>query len=269
MKRVRSLALSLPLTFGLPSFAAAQDQPAQSLGFVHVITVTVQPGAHQEFEAFQKKIRAAAEKIGAPQHWITSYVSLGGPGHTYNIALPFSKWSETDAWLPVPQMLTKAYGQDEATRIMKSGMAATQHTETEVYRFLPELSTRVKAPSPPAPFLHLFVTEVEPAMVPTWMSYLARLRTAQEKAPEAPTAVRWVSALGAGNRYVTVVPFNKFADRDSWRTNLAILGEAFGEAEARSLDESRLRSTRDARQLVLAYRPDLSRPPTAVAAASQ
>ena len=269
MRPFRSLALSLPLTFGLWSLVGGQNQPSQPPEFVHVITVTARAGAIAEFEAFQKRIKASADKLNAPQGWLTSYVTIGGPSRTYSIVLPFRKWSEVDAWIPVPQMLIKAYGEAEGMRILKAGSAATEHTETEVYRLLPQLSTHPRFPNPPAPFVHLFVTEVEPAMVPRWEGFLARLRTAQEKSPQAPTAVRWVSVLGAGNTYVTAVPFNKFADRDGWPTNLAILREAYGEAEARTLDETRLRSTRNARQMVLTYRPDLSRPPTGSAAASQ
>jgi hypothetical protein len=269
MKRFRALALSLQCIAGLPSLAASQSQPAQPPEFFYVVTVTVRSGAVPEFEAFQKKIVAGANKIRAPQRWSTSSVSFGGPGRTYSVAIPFSKWSEVDAWTPVPQILVKAYGQAEATRIMKAGSAVMERTETAVYRLLPELSTRPKVFDPPAAHVHLFVTEVEPAMVPQWESYLARIQAAQEKSPQAPTAVRRVAVLGASNTYVTAIPFNKFADRDSWPTNMAILREAYGEAEARSLNDIRLRSIRNVRQLVMTYRPELSRPTTGSAAATR
>jgi hypothetical protein len=269
MKRFRALALSLPFSLGFTSLAAAQGQPTQPAEFIHVITITVRSGAIPEFEAFQKRIVAGANKIGAPQRWFTSHVSFGGPGRTYSVVLPFNKWSEVDGWTPVPQILLKAYGQAEGTRIMTAGGLLTERTETAVYRLLPELSTRPKAFDPPPAHVHLFVTEVEPAMVPQWESYLARIKTAQEKSPQAPTAVRRVAVLGAGNTYVTAVPFNKFADRDSWPTNMALLQEAYGEAEARSLNDIRLRSMRNFRQLVMTYRPELSRPTTGSAAAAR
>lgn len=265
MERLRSLALSLPLSFALTSLAA-QTQPAQPTEFIQVITVTVRAGAVTEYEDFTKKIAAGANKIGSPQRWFTSHVGVGGPGFTYSIVLPFNKWGETDTWMPISQILLKAYGEAEGTRILKAGRAATERTETAVYRLLPDLSTRPKVFDPPAAFIHLFVTEVEPAMVPSWESFLARLKAAQEKSPQAPTAIRRVAVLGATNTYVTAVPFNKFAERDSWPANMAVLREAYGEAEARSLDDTRLRCTRNARQLVLVYRPDLSRPAAGPAA---
>jgi hypothetical protein len=268
MTHLRALALFLPLSFGLTSPAATQNQPAQPAEFVQVITVTVKSGATTEYEDFVKKITAGANKIGAPQRWFFSQVSLGGPGRTYTVVLPFNKWAEVDAWLPVPKILVKAYGEAEGTKMLRAGGAATERTETAVYRLLPDLSTRPKVFDPPTAFMHLFVTEVEPAMVPAWESFLARLKAAQEKSSQAPTAVRRVAVLGASNTYVTAVPFNTYAERDSWPTNLAILRDAYGESEARSLDETRLRCTRNARQLVMAYRPDLSRP-TAGPAASR
>jgi hypothetical protein len=269
MKRLRTLGLSLSVSLGLPSLAATQSQPGQPTEFIQVITVTVRSGAGTEYENFIKKITAGANKIGAPQRWMVSQVSLGGPGRTYSIVLPFSKWGEIDGWIPVPKILSQAYGETEGAKILKAGGAAAERSETAVYRLLPDLSTRPKVFDPPAAFVHLFVTEVEPAMVPAWESFLARLKTAQEKSPQAPTAMRRVAALGAANTYVTAVPFNKFVDRDSWPNNMTVLREAYGEAEARTLNDTRLRSTRSARRLVLTYRPDLSRPKAGPAAASR
>lgn len=269
MKSLRALALLLLVVLGLPSPGATQSQPGQPAEFIQVITTTVKSGAVSDYEDFGRRIVAAANKVGAPQHWTTSQVILGAPGLTYNVVLPFSKWEEVDGWIPVRDVLLKAYGQAEGTRILKAGRAAIERNETAVYRLLPDLSTRPKAFNPPPAFIHLFVTEVEPAMVPTWETFLARLKAAQEKSPQGPTAIRRVAVLGASNTYVTAVPFNKFAERDGWQTNPALLRDAYGESEARSLDETRLKSTRSARQLVLAYRPDLSRPPGAPAAAAR
>lgn len=260
MKPSTTVALSLPLLCGFASLAAAQGQPAQPARFLQVITLTVRPTGVADQEEYIKKIVAAANKIGAPQRWTVYGVGMGGPGYTYSVALPFDNWTEVDGWSTIPQMLSKAYGEAEAARMIKVARASVERTETAVYRLLPDLSTRPRMFDPPAAFIQLFVTDVEPEMVPTWESFLARQKAAQEKAPQAPTAIRRVAVLGASNRYVTALPFNKYAERDSWPSALDVLRQAYGETEARSLTETRLRSTREARILVLAYRPDLSRP---------
>jgi hypothetical protein len=269
MKSLRALAPSLLFVVGVTSRGETQSQPGQPAEFIQVITTTVKSNAVADYEDFVKKIVAGANKIGAPQRWSTSQVSVGGSGFTYTVVLPFSKWAEVDGWNAVPDILLKAYGEAERARIQKSGRAAIERTETSVYRLLPDLSTRPKIFNPPTAFVHLFVTEVEPAMVPAWEKFLGQIKAAQEKSPQAPTAVRRVAVLGASNTYVTAVPFNKFAERDSWPTNMALLRDAYGETEARSIDETRLRATRSARQLVLMYRPDLSRPAAAPGAASR
>jgi hypothetical protein len=269
MKSLKALALSLLVLVGLTSPGATQSQPGQPAEFIQVITTTVKSGAVSDYEDFGRKVVAGANKVGAPQRWSTSQVSLGGPGLTYTVVLPFTKWGDVDAWVPVRNVLVKAYGPAEGARILKAGRSAIERTETAVYRLLPDLSTRPKAFDPPPAFVHLFVTEVEPAMAPAWEDFLAKLKTAQEKSAQAPTAVRRSAVLGMSNTYVTAVPFNKFAERDGWPTNLAVLRDAYGETEARSLDQTRLKSTRSARQLVLIYRPDLSRPAAGSPAAAR
>jgi hypothetical protein len=269
MKSLRTLALSLLAVPGLTSPGAAQGQTDQSPEFIQVITTTAKSGAVSDYEDFVRKIVAGANKIGASQRWTTSQVILGGPGLTYTVVLPFAKWADVDDWTQVRDVLLKAFGQAEGTRILKSGRAAIDHTEATVYRLLPDLSTRPKAFIPPPAFVHLFMTEVEPPMVAGWRDYLAKLKVAQEKSPKAPTAIRRTAVLGSANTFLTAVPFNKFAERDDWPSNMDVMREAYGESEAQKLDEIRLKSMRSGRQLVLAYRPDLSRPPATSQAAGR
>src|SRR5881409_1589692 len=264
-----TVALYGSVSLGLASLAAAQSQSGQPAEFVQVITFTVRPSAVSEYEAYIKRIVAGANKTSAAPHWLAYQVGAGGPGFTYTVALSFSKWAEVDEWSSVAQILSKAYGEAEGAKVLQSGRNAIERSETAVYRLLPDLSTRPQVSDAPAAHLQLFVTDVEPAMVPTWEGYLARLKAAQEKTPQAPTSIRRVVAVGASNRYVTAVPFNKYAERDGWPSALDVLREAYGEAEARALNETRLRCTWEARIVVLAYRPDLSRPASGAMPASR
>lgn len=269
MNRFTALALSLPCVLGSPATALGQSAAAQPSEYLHVISVTVKPGGVPAYESFTRKIAAGAEKVGAAQHWRTFMVMIGGPGRTFNIVLPFNKWSEVDGWTPVPQILTKAYGQAEAKRIMAEGSAVTEHSETSVLRLLPGLSVRPEAFNAQTGYIHLFVTEVEPAMVPAWESYISKLKAAQEKSPQFPSVVRRVAVLGSSNTYASAVGFSKFAERDSWPMNTELMRTAYGQAQADSLEGVRLRATRNARQMVLMYRADLSRPGVGPAEASR
>jgi hypothetical protein len=259
MNRFTALALSVPGVVGVPAAALGQSPAAPPSEYIYVITTTVKSGGVPAYESFLKKIVGGADKVGASQHWMNWMVMIGGPARTFNIVLPFNRWSEVDGWTPVPQILAKAYGEAEGRRIMAAGGAVTEHSENAVYRLLPGSSLRPEAFNARAGYLHLIVTEVEPEMVPAWEGYIARLKAAQEKSDQYPSVVRRVAVLGPSNTYVTAVAFRKFAERDSWPVNLEVLRNAYGQAQADSLNGVRLRATRNARQMVLMFRPDLSR----------
>src|SRR4051794_5389776 len=139
MNRFTALARLVPFVLGIAAIEPAQSQTPQPSEYIYVFTVTAKPGAVPAYENFIKKVAAGAEKIGAAQHWMTWMVTIGGPSRTFNIVLPFQKWSEVDGWTPVPQILIKAYGEAEGKRIFAAGGAASESSETSVLRLLPGL----------------------------------------------------------------------------------------------------------------------------------
>jgi hypothetical protein len=102
-------------------------------------------------------------------------------------------------------------------------------------------------------------THVKPEMVHEWENVIGRYKAAAEQSAEAPTAMRRVSVAGPANVYLTSSPFSKNAERDAWPSFMDILKKAYGEAEARSLDQRRRDCTQASELLILKYRPDLSR----------
>lgn len=261
MKPGRTAVLSLAFALVVAAVAAAE----QAARYVQVITTTVRPSAVPDYEDYVKKIQAGAAKIKAsPGQVFVHQVIMGGPGATYQIVLPFEQWGDVDAWSGVPQILTKAYGEVEGNRILKAGRAAIERTQVEVYRLLPELSTRLSA-FKSSNFLQLLVTEVEPAMVPQWEEFLAKAKAAAEKEPGGPVALRYVCVQGKYNTYATAFFFDKHGDRDRWPALRETLTKAYGEEGGRHVDEMRRRSVRSTESLVLALRPDLSRLPSAAA----
>ncbi len=42
---------------------------------------------------------------------------MGAPGGTYIFASTFDDWGEMDAWSQVPELMTKSFGEAEATMI--------------------------------------------------------------------------------------------------------------------------------------------------------
>ncbi len=232
----------------------AQDQPVAE--FIQVLTVTVKPSGVAEYEDFVKKVVGGAAKAGAPQQVFAYQPAQGAPGYTYEFVVPFNRWSELDTFVSTRQILGKAYGEAQAAAILKAGLAQVERTETNVHRVIRSLSV---ARIPPAAYVNVIVTEVEPSMASMYEMYLAKLKSAQEQMPGTPPTLRHVSVQGVAATYVTVQFFNKFADRDGLPGAGDALRKAYGEGEARHLTETSQRAVRHRRTYVSAFRPDLSR----------
>ena len=212
-----------------------------------------------DYEAFVKKVNAAAEKAGQTNRSLTFQVTAGGAAYTYMVATYFDKWAETDDMLSVPEILNKALGDLEGGRALRSGRATIESVETAVFRLVPDLSTKPKAYDPPPAYLQLIRTEVKPSMAREWERVIGRYKAASESLAETPTAVRRVSVEGRASVYLTSHPYTKAAERDAWPAFMDILKKAYGDEEARDLDARRAACIERAEAYILKYRPDLSR----------
>lgn len=106
----------------------------------------MKPGQELTFESYITKLVAAADKAGAKMTWTTYVVSPGKPGATYRVALSFNSWADRDGWTTIPAMVTKAFGQQEAERLIKEGGSATERSVSEVWETLPNLSANTAHP---------------------------------------------------------------------------------------------------------------------------
>jgi hypothetical protein len=256
MKIAKTLALGVVCALAAAGSAQAQSQPKQ---FVHVLTVHAKPEGVVDYEAFVKKVMAAADKIGQSQRVVTFQVTSGGPGYTYMIATYFDKWAETDEPFSAPEILIKALGDLEGGKALRAGRATIESTEMAVYRLLPDLCTKPKAYDPPPAYLQAIRTELKPDMVHEWEHVIARYKAAAEQIPETPTAMRRVTVEGPANTYITTSPYTKGADRDAWPTFMDVLKKAYGDEEARNLDQRRASCTKHSEFFIMKFRPDLSR----------
>jgi len=255
MKIARSIFVS---TCVLAAAVAAQAQ-GQPKAFVQVLTVHTKPEAAVDYEAFVKKVIAAGDKIGQSQRTITYQVVTGGPGYTYMIASYLDKWADLDTMLSTSEILTKALGEIEGPRALRVGRTSIESTESVVYRLLPELSTKPRAYDPQPEYLQLLRTHVKLEKVRDWEAVIGRYKAAAEQVAEAPTSIRRISVVGPAGLYLTSSPFSKNAERDAWPSFMDVLKKAYGEEEARSLDQRRRDCTQYSETLIVKYRPDLSR----------
>jgi hypothetical protein len=259
MKSPKSLllVLCLAVAVAMSTPAMAQRGPAQ---FLAVYNITVNPGANAQFEDYLQKIKQGAEKIGASQRWITFQVGFGGPGNAYAIGLQFDKWAEMDGWSGVPEILEKAYGADEAAKILRSGGMAIASSETSVTRLLSDLSYHAASFSPGPMFL-IRVTTVKRDMQDAYRNFLAKLNQAWEKAGDHRTVVQRVNVLGPSPVYTSARPLAKWSERDSDADIWPLIEKAHGETEMRRLQDDLQQAIVDSQAFVIFQRPDLSRPP--------
>jgi cellobiose-specific phosphotransferase system component IIB len=164
-----------------------------------------------------------------------------------------------DGWPSIPQILTKAYGDAEGARILKSGRDAIEHSESAVFRILKSLSTRPRVNDPPAAFVMVVRTEIEPSMSVSYERFLSKLKAAQEQEQGTRTVNRSVSVLGPALTYLGANFFSKHAERDSWIAVPDLLRKAYGDADGQKLSEEGLRAVRKRDIFIQSYRPDLSR----------
>jgi hypothetical protein len=260
MKLLKLSVFALACVSVIQGRAEAQMQGSSDIPrYLQVITVKVKPAAIAEYEDYVKKIIAAAVKVGAPQRVVVYQVVMGAPSATFMASTPFGKWDDVDTWPSIPAMLNKAYGELEGAKILKAGRATIDSSETDVYSALTDLSTNPRTYDPPTAFVSITRTELKPDMAPAYNLILARIRKAEEANPNAPTVIRRTMIEGQANVTIASRYFNKFAERSTVPNQGDVLRKAYGDEEARQINETSRGATARRDTWVLAYRADLSK----------
>lgn len=256
MRVLRSCAVALALVLVV---VGALHSQSGAPTFVQVTTTVVRPSMVAEYEEYVKKIGAAAAKIGQTQRVSVYQVTLGTRNFTYLSAARLANWAALDSLPSAGEVLTKAYGEAEANKIIKAGRAGVEIAQVELHRYRPELSTNFKLSDQIPAFANMIRTEVKPDGVAAYEEYVSKLKTAQEQTPNHPTQIRITSVQGAAGLFTTVQYYNRFAERDSWPNPADVLRKSLGDAEARRLTETSSRAIAHRETWVLRYRSDLSR----------
>ena len=110
----------LVLSFVVVFLATASSSFAQSR-FQQMIEIQVAPVHQPAFENYLMKVKEAADKTESPVNWTTFYVPVGRPAATYRIGISFNTWAERDSWTEVPDMLARAFGEQEAAQVLRAG----------------------------------------------------------------------------------------------------------------------------------------------------
>jgi hypothetical protein len=250
----------LSLGVALASGVFAQNAPAR---YLQLVEINVKAGSEAQFETYVKKIREAADKIGTPQGWTFAQPVVGASNPTYYVFVQHEKWAERDAWAPIPQMLTKAFGEAEAQKIAKAGGESIWGSQSTVYTLDKERSWNLSAYKGPTPYFMILRGMVKPDMVDEYQRVISRLKEAQEKAATKVAGIRRTSTYGPSWEFYLAVPMEKFADLDGQDGPWQNAAKAFGEEESRALQATLRKCYEKRTQIIVAIREDLSRTPPA------
>ncbi len=257
MRVSKSILVALVLVVACTTAAMAQNAPGE---FLVIYNIQVRSGANVQFEEYIKKVKEAADKTGAPQHWSASQLTFGGPGNNYAIGLRFDKWGEMDGWEAVPQILEDAFGEEEAAKILRSGRMAMESSEITISRLMEDLSYNLKAMAP-APMYSIRVSEIKRDMQQDYRVFLAKANEAAEKAGDQRMVIRRTSTLGRSAVYTSATPFEKWSEWDDRGDFWQRMEKAHGPTETMRLRDTLTKCVEKSTRFTIRMRPDLSRLP--------
>jgi len=256
--RILAIAVLCLLAFSVVAQAQAGNKPSQ---FVQLTITTIKPSAINDYEEFTKKVNAARDKTAGSPAQLVYAVNLGGPAFTFYTFTQWDKWADREKFPNAVQMLTKVYGQAEATKLQKMALDAIVQVRSEVYAYNAAASLNAKVFDPPAAFINFQRNELVPELAGAYGTALAKLKNAEEKAGDKRTIIRRNSVQGTGFVSYQVVQFAKLSDRDAQNPNAGdALRQIYGNAEATQVQDILNRAIRNRQQIFLAYRGDLSKP---------
>lgn len=216
----------------------------------------VKPGMNQQYEDYIKKYVEAANKLGNVQPWAAFQTTVGGPAAEYFILLPFDDWGDRDAWTSPQQLLIKAFGEEEAAKVLRTGQAAVVSTETYITENQSE-STATGGGSIAA-YYTVSSTHVIPSKINDYRLAISKVWSAEAKATGAPPHTMRRVITGDRWMFSASTPFANGAARDKWPKFRDYMSAQYSDAEIRQILADIQGATDETRWFEVAHRPDLS-----------
>ncbi|HEY7673238.1 MAG TPA: hypothetical protein VIC71_13570 [Gammaproteobacteria bacterium] len=237
---------------------AAQEPPPKFSS----VTIEVKPGMNGQLEEVFAKFRDAVEQTNGPQRWLTSQSMSGNAIYTVNV--PFATFAEFGPPPADGDPMVKAYGEDEARRILDLLEDSVESITTTIYVGRPDLSRPPpESDTTPVAVLYIDLT-VRLGMEQPFEDYVKQIIEATNAtAPTAYWAMRQ-RMFGPGNTagYRVVVTFQQWADLDAEPKPIPQrMEEHFGAEEGARLMTAGLGAVQGINERLNRVRSDLARPP--------
>jgi hypothetical protein len=117
----------------------AQPVPGESPPLILLTRIRATRESGLGVEELIRKVGDAATKVGDERLTLVLQTTIGDL-RTYAIAQAVSDPAQLDQQACVPELLLKAYGQEEGEEIFRTGTACIEHVETELSIARPDLS---------------------------------------------------------------------------------------------------------------------------------
>ncbi len=177
--------------------AMAAETPNREL--VRVISLEIEPGKQQVFEAFVAQVRAAYVLEGGGNAWQMASTAIG-ENIIYTAAFAFSDWA--DLAPPARNVMLDAYGAEAAATALAGFDAAVVAQDSAVYRYLPAYSRELPLDSAAPELQANVIIELRPSKVDAYLSALELVREARIRAGSPAFWGVYAGSLGASNRLV-------------------------------------------------------------------
>lgn len=126
----------------LPKFSNP-DNSALPAKYSEVLILRVRSGKDADFRAAVGRISGAEQKANPSQHVSIYELANGGLSGTYVVSFPHANWADFDEnpnVKPMAQVLTEAYGPDDANSILAQIDSTIDSEYSEILQFRPDLS---------------------------------------------------------------------------------------------------------------------------------
>jgi len=122
----------------VPDFSSGRAAPASNLpAYGQVIRTEVDPGLSAQYEHFLRRLKVAEDQAGVAN---IRRVSRQGPALTFTTVRLYASHAERDRWATPQQLLTDAFGENEARMLFASQAEAVRTREIYTLWMRPDLS---------------------------------------------------------------------------------------------------------------------------------
>jgi hypothetical protein len=124
------------------AYSAKLSRPPESVGaskILWVVEVEIEEGSMVEYSALALRVKKAYEQVGGEQTWLVYGNAIGGDRSQLTYLYGFDEFASLDDWPSSMEVLTAAYGEKEAARLL-AALESLTRTRTSLWALESELS---------------------------------------------------------------------------------------------------------------------------------